>query len=149
MPNTLIHELMSGNPVIDFQHRLLFLMVKKLKSALKSGRGDEVLMEAVQFLDSYIIEHFNDEEEIQKECAYPNFEHHKAHHEQVRKAFLEFKNKIEKRGPNHLLLIEALTEISHWLKEHVKIYDKEFIKYYREYYKIADRKITETISASR
>jgi hemerythrin len=136
MVETLANELKSGNPIIDFQHRLLLQMMKKLKSGLKSDRGEEMLLEAVQFLDCYIIEHFSDEEEIQRECSYPFYERHKEHHDQMRKIFGEFKIVLEKRGPSQSLLIEALGQLSKWFREHLNKEDMGFIQYYRDFHKI-------------
>ncbi|MCP4581127.1 MAG: hypothetical protein GY839_05880 [candidate division Zixibacteria bacterium] len=132
----------SGHPVIDFQHRLLIIMITKLKSSLKAGRSMEVLEEAAQFFDCFIVEHFNDEEELQRESDYPNYEVHKQQHTEMREDFLRIKAKIDKRGANHILAVESLTLISEWMNKHFKEMDKEFIDHLKEYMKRHQKKNT-------
>jgi hemerythrin len=131
--NIIENEYRSGHPVIDFQHKLLFTMISKLKSSLKAGKSVEVLEEAVQFFDCFMVEHFADEEELQKEVGFPKYEEHKQQHIEMWNDFLEMKAKIDKWGANHLLAVESLKLISDWMKNHFREMDKEFIGYLRKY----------------
>lgn len=61
------NSLSVGNDNIDNQHKELFYRLNKLLEAMKEGKGKSEVINTLDFLEVYVIKHFNYEEEIQKE----------------------------------------------------------------------------------
>lgn len=119
--------LMSGNPIIDFQHKLALEMFKKLMMDFQSGGNKYTLDEAVVFFDCYSIEHFGDEEDIMSRHKLPGLDKHVEEHCQMRKSVLTLKEKIAKNGYSRSLTAELLALVSEYLCEHFKKSDKSII----------------------
>ena len=81
MKYELTPELVTGNRLIDSEHRQLFDAVNKLMDACSQGRGREQIMSTAQFLNDYVGKHFGDEERLQIQSKYPNYSAHKQFHD--------------------------------------------------------------------
>jgi hemerythrin len=128
-------DMKIGIEIIDTQHQELFDRFNEL-SSLASENLKEEIQKTLGFLDNYVVQHFSDEEEIQKQCNYPLFEWHKEQH----KAFVQTFQKLEAdfiaNGTTTTFIINLDNALVGWLKHHITSADVEFGKYYREYYKI-------------
>ena len=58
----LTQDLLTGNQLIDSEHRQLFDAINALMDACAQGAGRTKINETVQFLNSYVSKHFRDEE---------------------------------------------------------------------------------------
>lgn len=67
-------ELMTGNALIDSEHRQLFAAVNSLMDACSQGQGRAQIQKTVQFLNDYVIKHFQDEERLQVQNKYPSYQ---------------------------------------------------------------------------
>lgn len=126
-------HLFSGNPIIDFQHRLALQMLKKLTVAMKSGRLEDTLPEALIFFECYCIEHFGDEEKILRRHKYPCLEVHIKEHEYMTGEVRKFKIRLADEGYSSSLAIESLAFLSAWLKQHFEKADRRIIEYLRKF----------------
>ena len=61
----LTQDLLTGNQLIDSEHRQLFDAINALMDACAQGAGRTKINETVQFLNSYVSKHFRDEEQLQ------------------------------------------------------------------------------------
>ena len=78
---------MSGNSLIDAQHRGLFEVSNQLLDAVLSSRPTDEISTIVNQLLGDVLQHFHDEEGILSELAYPRLgEHAKEHARLVSKA---------------------------------------------------------------
>ena len=67
----LTQDLLTGNQLIDSEHRQLFDAINALMDACAQGAGRTKISETVQFLNSYVNKHFGDEEKLQVQSKYP------------------------------------------------------------------------------
>ncbi len=77
-------DLMTGNALIDSEHRQLLAAVNDLMDACSQGKGREKINATVQFLTSYVTKHFGDEERLQQSSKYPAYATHHAFHEKYK-----------------------------------------------------------------
>ena len=80
----LTKELETGNIFIDKEHRELLQAANDLLDACGAGKGREYMSKTIKFLNDYVDKHFANEERLQKNSGYPNFEAHKAFHEKYK-----------------------------------------------------------------
>jgi hemerythrin len=125
-------ELISGNPIIDFQHRLVLQALKKLTTRLRGGDGSDAFKEALIFFECYCIEHFGDEEMILAEYRYPDLARHKAEHENLTAEIDKIKLRYNEDGYSQKLGFEYMAIISCWLKRHFDREDREIINFLRD-----------------
>jgi hemerythrin len=72
-------DLSMQNEVIDTHHKELFKLVSMLDSALADG-SDEGIQHILEFLQDYVLDHFDEEEELMQETGYPGLRHHHTDH---------------------------------------------------------------------
>jgi hemerythrin len=99
------------------------------ESALK-----EEVQKTLDLLDKYVVQHFNDEEKIQRECKYPLYEWHKELHKAFVLTFQKLEADFIASGTTTTFLIDLENALVGWLKHHITSADVEFGKYYREYH---------------
>jgi hemerythrin-like metal-binding protein len=118
-------DLVTGNSVIDSQHKQIFRLANNFAAACKSGRGKTMLGETLDFLASYVIRHFSEEEALQEASGYPGREEHKQFHEAFRTAvgdlIADYKKEKASAGDSLEALLERVnTVVVRWFMEHIK-----------------------------
>ena len=73
-----------GDPSIDAQHKQVLLMINELRDAIQTDNEHEKVKRLLDRMVLYTINHFNHEEQVMKACSYPDFDNHKAKHDQMR-----------------------------------------------------------------
>ena len=109
----------TGYGKIDSQHMQLVRMVNKLIEASSSGKDAAVVMEALNFLASYAVIHFNDEEQLQLDYKYPDYPDHKRKHDDFKKVVGGLLTRVKDKGPTEELIEEVCNTIGSWLLEHI------------------------------
>lgn len=69
--------LLTGNKMIDDQHKEIIKCAGNLLEHLQSGEGKKAVKSTLEYLQNYVIKHFKEEEEFQKKCNYSNVIEHK------------------------------------------------------------------------
>ena len=105
--------------------------MEKLVTAANNGEGKDVLAEAIAFLEKYVIQHFDAEEQIQIVNSYPEYDSHKRQHHEFRNNITELKNEFETEGANAAVLVKSIATIGNWIHDHVQQYDKALAEYLR------------------
>ena len=82
-------ELYTGNELIDSEHQRIIEEANGLMEACNSGRARERIKEMADFLVDYVGIHFSDEESLQTQYNYPNYEDHCKFHEWYKKELQE------------------------------------------------------------
>lgn len=118
-------DLETGNGAIDQQHRQLIQAINDLLDACAQGKGRAELAKTTQFLYSYTAKHFADEEKLQLQSGYPDYENHRKYHESFKKTVNELMQKLEQQGPTVVLVGEVNSAVAGWLINHIK---KEDVK---------------------
>ncbi len=95
----LTKELETGNIFIDKEHRELLQAANDLLDACGAGKGREYMSKTIKFLNDYVDKHFANEERLQKNSGYPNFEAHKAFHEKYKQKLRDITSGISSDNP--------------------------------------------------
>jgi hemerythrin len=110
--------------LIDSQHKELFAHVDTLLRAAGSGQGRQQLLPTVEFLGSYVAQHFVAEERLMDAHPYPGRLQHKAEHKAFVATYKDLVGKIAADGVSSSLVIELQHEVCDWLVSHVSKTDK-------------------------
>lgn len=125
------NALETGVASIDAQHKELFRQVEELLNAGMNQRSREKIKETMDFLETYIVKHFADEEALQKSSKYPKAITHKALHDNYVLNFTALKRKYEAEGETLNIVMMVNKSVVDWLVGHINGHDKEFAVYYK------------------
>lgn len=123
------NSLSVGNDNIDNQHKELFYRLNKLLEAMKEGQGKSEVINTLDFLEVYVIKHFNYEEEIQKKNKYPKFNVQHKQHEEFKNELKELRRVFETTGISSLFVINTQQKMVKWCKDHIMNSDMELGEY--------------------
>lgn len=118
-------DLALGVPRIDDQHKELISRFDKLLRACKEGQGNKEVSRLLDFLDTYVITHFRDEEQLQQESGFPDYETHKQEHAAFIANIGELKKQVQAEGDIQLEhVLNANNLLLDWLLRHIAVRDK-------------------------
>ncbi|MDD2699812.1 MAG: bacteriohemerythrin [Sideroxydans sp.] len=119
-------ELEIGNELIDTQHRMLVLLLKKLDIALKSRLGKKVVMGILLEFKKFTEFHFLSEENLMAELRFPGLVEHELVHSNLLCQLNLFIAKInrEQEDPE-----EILQQLVFWVVNHVLSHDMKIAEY--------------------
>ena len=123
-----------GMEEVDRQHKELF---ERLSSFISTVRSDEMEWEekipevkkTLNFMQEYVEEHFDSEEEFQQEIGYPEYEEHQEIHENFKGKIAEFAGRFEEEGYEEELVQEFSGKLMTWLIKHVTGDDQKIKDY--------------------
>jgi hemerythrin-like metal-binding protein len=119
--------LLTGESVIDDQHRSLFDLLDQLRVAAAEQRT-MLAAYAITRLKHYVREHFDTEEAVMRKCHYPKLAEHLAEHEKFRTKLAEFQNKAVVLD----ISAEMVDFLIDWLVNHVTKSDMRFVPYLKK-----------------
>lgn len=124
-----------GSELIDSQHQELFRRVSSFIRTVQSDEPWEDKLEKVEetlvFMQHYVIIHFADEEELQKEIGYPELERHARIHENFKAEIQEFAQTVERDGFDEEKVQEFSAKVMTWLIMHVGKEDQKIGEFIR------------------
>ena len=123
-------SLVTGNEMIDSQHKEL---IAKINSLVESCEKDGGKVAAIKMLD-YLAEctefHFNAEEKLQEEIEYPGIEEHKKQHQELYRVVDELHEMLEEQeGPTEEFVEQVNRNVIQWLYKHIKGFDRSVAEY--------------------
>lgn len=118
-------NLAVGIEQIDNQHKELYRCVNQLLDACNQGKGRQVLGEAVDFLERYVITHFRDEEALMQRFAYPKYNEQKTAHNLFINKIAEIKKTFEKEGSSINVIVITNQTVVEWLNNHISKMDTQ------------------------
>lgn len=125
-----------GVEVIDQQHEELFRRVADfLNSVQRVGSWDDKLAkvkETLEFMQEYVVVHFEAEEALQREINYPDYEAHKKAHEDLKGTVADYASIFEQEGYLQETVQEFGAKLMTWLIMHVAATDQKIGEYLRE-----------------
>ena len=124
-------DLITGNTLIDTEHRQLFDAINALLDACAQGKGRDQVTETVNFLNRYVARHFSDEEKLQQNSGYPNYPTHKTFHDGYKRQLSDSTQALLSEGPT----VKALGQVNQMagiLISHIRVEDRKLAKYIRE-----------------
>ena len=101
-------DLVTGNNLIDSEHRQLFAAVNDLMDACSRGEGRAKIENTVRFLIDYVAKHFRDEEDLQVRSKYPAYPTHKVFHDGYRRQLSDPARELLQQGPT----VKALGDLN-------------------------------------
>lgn len=122
-------NLVTGNPTIDGQHKELIEKINRLLEAIEDNGGQATAMRTLNFLNDYVIFHFNAEEKLQEEVGYPGLEEHRKQHDILRKTVDDMTDMIDEEGPSDAFVEQLNHNIIKWLYKHIEGYDRSVAEY--------------------
>lgn len=109
-----------GVAEIDDQHRALFSQCNKLLNAIHTNREIEEVNEVITFLDTYVTNHFHDEENLMEEYKYPFTDFQKGQHAKFSEYFNSLKQEIRELDDSNrsFILLRVQLLVVDWLVNH-------------------------------
>lgn len=128
MKYELTDDLLTGNALIDSEHRELFAAVNNLMDACAQGKGRDQIQKTVQFLGDYVAKHFRDEEGLQTKSNYPGYPAHKQFHDGYRRKLAETTQVLTREGPS-VKALGDLNSVVAILVSHIRTEDKRLARH--------------------
>lgn len=125
-------DLSVGVELIDTEHKSLINAINELFDACKKGQGRKKISDTLVFLQNYVKTHFSDEEKLQRECGYPDYENHRKLHAGFIKKVGEYSDRLESEGANIALVADFNGFVTSWLINHISREDKKIGLYILE-----------------
>ena len=127
------NSLVTGNEMIDGQHKELIAKIDKLVTCCQEGGEKMQAIKMLDYLAEYTDFHFSAEEKLQEEVSYPAIEGHKAKHEEFKKAVGELHEMlVEEEGPTNAFVAAVEKNVVNWLFDHIKNMDQALAAYIQE-----------------
>ena len=122
-------ELEIGNEMIDTQHRMLVLLLKKLDLALTSKMDQKVVMGIMLEIKKFTEFHFLSEENLMAELHYPGLADHERIHSELLGVLNVFIAKINRKQETPE---DILPQIVTWVANHVVSEDLKIAEYVKK-----------------
>ncbi len=116
-----------GIESIDNQHKKLINLINQLQTAVDYSTGELFEREALDELVEYTVTHFHYEEEMMEEHQYPEFEAHRAKHDEM----VGRVNRLLEEYPGNpdAVMAKAVGYLKNWLIKHINGTDKEYSEF--------------------
>lgn len=119
------NSLVTGNAMIDEQHKELIRKIDRLLSCCEQNGGKVEAIKMLDYLAEYTDFHFGEEEKLQEEVSYPAIEEHKKQHAAFKKAVEELHEMlVDEEGPTEAFVAAVNKNVVDWLFDHIKKMDQ-------------------------
>ena len=118
-------DLATGDERVDAQHKNIFKLLNDLVAACADGSDIPMLKDTLNFLAEYTVRHFADEEVLQKQYGYPDYERHKKLHDDFKVTVGELVKQFGKSGSSAELSAAVNKVVVKWLVTHIMCEDKK------------------------
>ncbi|KUO75866.1 MAG: hemerythrin [Desulfosporosinus sp. BRH_c37] len=124
-----------GVEIIDEQHKELFRRISEFLFSLRNeGHWEDKLpkvKETLEFMQGYVVIHFEDEEEYQKKINYPELMIHKEIHDQFKREMITFSERFNDSDFDEVQVQKFARTLLAWLIKHVAGDDKKIADFIR------------------
>lgn len=125
-------NLSVGVELIDEQHKMLIEHLNNLSKAMEQHQGPHAVPDTLSFLIDYTDFHFSTEERNMEALNYPDFNAHRAMHEEFKAILTDMENQFRDDGPTAQLAESIDTLLVNWLVKHIQNVDVKFGAFLRE-----------------
>jgi hemerythrin len=125
--------LLTGVAEIDEQHRELFARIGALLEASRQRRSREEVLRLLEFLGSYVVDHFSMEDATMVAAGYPRIEGHRMEHRQFVQELEVLRHELKSEGPTPLFVIRVGNRVTGWLREHIYRTDRTLGEWLRSH----------------
>jgi len=113
-----------GIEEIDAQHKVLVGLVNEMHEAIRLHHANEVVHGILNKLAEYTRIHFAVEESLMRILDYPDYEVHKAQHEELIRSVVDLQEKVASGKAS--VGFELMHFLKVWLTKHIIESDKEY-----------------------
>lgn len=124
--------LRTGIEDIDLQHRELIKRIDSLDIAIYEGRGRGELVRTMEYLGTYVEEHFRAEEDLMRKIDYPDLPRHIEEHRKFEMKFNTMKKEYVTKGANSVLALELDREVVKWFEHHLLESDMKYVGFMKK-----------------
>jgi len=117
-------DLLTGNTLVDIQHQRIFAHVSELVQACEDGSNIAIVKSTIEILVNHAIRHFTDEEALQLEYDYPDYEQHRKMHDEFKVTVSGLVDNYKQNGSTSELSNNVNKIIIRWLVTHIMNEDK-------------------------
>jgi len=125
-------RLETGIKLIDEQHHELFVRIDQFELAIYNGSVSNELKSILEYLNAYIIEHLKAEEQLLRDCNYPDFDRHAEQHDEFRKIIAEMSASYKEKGGDNYLAIDVDKQLRKWWENHILKMDLAYVPFVRK-----------------
>ena len=123
-------SLITGNQMIDSQHKVLIEKINDLAASCEQKRDKLNAVRMLNYLADYTEFHFQEEEKLQEEIGYPGLAEHRAKHQELRQTVEELRQMLEEEeGPSDAFVDRLNQKVIEWLYYHIKGFDRSVAEY--------------------
>ena len=123
-------SLVTGNEMIDSQHRELIDKINKLLDSCETSKDKVVAVKTLDYLADYTEFHFGEEEKLQEAISYPAITEHKKEHDKLRQVVKDLYNMLEEEeGPSNAFVQKVQENIVDWFYTHIQGFDRSVAEY--------------------
>ncbi len=123
-------NLITGNELIDTQHKELISRINKLLDGIEDNREKIAAINTLDFLSDYTDFHFSAEEALQQEIGYPGYKEHKAQHDAFKQTVAELHEMLEEEdGPSDAFVRKVEENVIKWFYGHIEGFDRSVAEY--------------------
>ena len=123
-------SLVTGNEMIDTQHKELIDKINKLLDSCETSKEKVVAVKTLDYLADYTEFHFGEEEKLQESINYPAKSEHKKEHDKLRAVVKDLYNMLEEEeGPSEAFVEQVNKNVIEWLYRHIKGFDRSVAEY--------------------
>lgn len=105
----------------DREHETIVKLLDRMNEAVRLGNEQEVAGEVLDELIRYASTHFANEEALMKEHGFPDYERHKAIHDDLAAQVSNYRGRYRRGAMN---AVEVVQFLLNWLEDHVMTVDK-------------------------
>jgi hemerythrin len=120
----------TGIDQLDEDHKKLLNMINNLRSSTLCNTGEEFERCTLQELVDYTESHFDREERLMQEHGYPDYEGHKAQHDQMAQYVAGFVKRYDEQG--NKVLPDVADHLTRWLIQHIKGTDMKYVEFFKQ-----------------
>ncbi|RGY99475.1 hemerythrin family protein [Clostridium sp. AM58-1XD] len=123
-------SLLTGNKMIDAQHKELIDKINSLLISCENKNDKQGAVNMLNYLADYVDFHFAEEEQLQKEMEYPGIREHKIKHRELRLVVEDLHAMLEEEeGPSERFVEQVQKNVVDWLYYHIKTFDRSVAEY--------------------
>ncbi len=126
-------KLETGIELIDNHHRELIRRIDALEVAVLAGKAKSELVMMLEYLASYVDEHFEAEEEMMMKVNYPDFSRHHEEHKKFRAIYARILQEYRVRGADSYLAMELDRQVRKWFEHHLMVTDAAYVPFCKGY----------------
>jgi len=115
--------LVTGHAGMDAEHKELAQLFDRLREAVESGQGKAACAKVLDDIVGHATSHFETEQQLMTQHAYPKREQHAAEHAMLIRQVLDYKENFDVDSGESRSSLMNFPEV--WLTYHILFSDKE------------------------